>query len=298
MIGTHSRLLPVTREGPAEATDAAMHALSLASGVAIARLVTPPDAALVEEAAVFVELVRRSLAVDAATLTAAMIAAQPLIQAFADNWKLKYLIGLSLGFKLTTDGFHIRDIVEHLDSVRAERLELFGVKGGGGGQASKAARSCGAQGYTFEQLRDCELRAAAWLNCIDITQRFQSFRNALVNVALEHAQVLATLPNAQALAIPDADPPDLHVLIVDDSDITCEIHTACVRNFRQNATVHACHRSEDVKPKTHVATSPAPCLDYPVCPPKHWPRRPAPPPFACRSCASPQVARTWRAQRA
>ena len=112
------------------------------------------------------------------------------------------------------------------------------------------ARSCGAQGYTFEQLRDCELRAAAWLNCIDITQRFQSFRNALVNVALEHAQVLATLPNAQALAIPDADNPHPHVLIVDDSDITCEIHTACVRNFRQNATVHACHRSEDVKPNS------------------------------------------------
>ena len=88
-------------------------------------------------------------------------------------------------------------------------------------------------------------------------------------MALEHAQVLATLPNAQALAIPDADTPDLHVLIVDDSDITCEIHMACVRNFRQNATVHACHRSEDVKPKTHVATSPAPCLDDPVCRPEH-----------------------------
>ena len=127
----------MTREGPAEATDAAMHALSLASGVAIARLVTPPDAALVEEAAVFVELVRRSLAVDAATLTAAMIVAQPLIQAFPDDWKLKYLIGLSLGLKLTTDGFHIRDIVEHLDSVRAERLELFGEGGGEGGKRPK-----------------------------------------------------------------------------------------------------------------------------------------------------------------
>ena len=140
-----------------------MHALSLAAGVAIARLVTPPDAALGEEAAVFVELVRRSLAVDAATLTAAMIVAQPLIQAFPDDWKLKYLIGLSLGFKLTTDGFHIRDIVEHLDSVRAERLELFGVKGGGRGasvQSRSLVRCAGLYLRAASRLRAARRREA------------------------------------------------------------------------------------------------------------------------------------------
>ena len=59
-------------------------------------------------------------------------------------------------------------------------------------------RSRGAQEYTFTQLQDYELRAVAWLNSNNswnnITQRFQSFHRALVNVALQYSPELATPP--------------------------------------------------------------------------------------------------------
>ena len=111
-----------------------MHALALASGAAIARLVRPPDgdAELIEEAAEYVERARERLVLDTAALAAAMMFAQTLIQTSAGgDWKLNYLIGLSLGAKLTMDSFYLHDIVEHLDSVRAKESN-FWAKGGGG----------------------------------------------------------------------------------------------------------------------------------------------------------------------
>ena len=130
------------------------------------------------------------------------------------------------------------------------KSQTFGQRGGGA--RVELDRSRGAQEYTFTQLQDYELRAVAWLNSNNswnnITQRFQSFHRALVNVALQYSPELATLPNTQAFATPGEATPELHVLVAGDSDITCENHMAHVRSFRPQATVHACHRSEDGEP--------------------------------------------------
>lgn len=83
-----------------------MHALSIASAIAITRLLPQLSAA---EVIRLVEHARLALALQSTDLIAAMMFAQPLIAKW-DDWTLAYLIGVSLGIKLTMDGFYLSDI--------------------------------------------------------------------------------------------------------------------------------------------------------------------------------------------
>ena len=101
-----------------------------------------------------------------------------------------------------------------------------------------------SQGYSYEELFDGEQRALETLNWTNMSLRFRSFRNGLVNVALEHAPLLGGLPNAPLVLYPGEAERRLHVLVVDSSQIDCDVHRALVQNFRPQAQVSACHRSE------------------------------------------------------
>ena len=100
------------------------------------------------------------------------------------------------------------------------------------------------QDYTIQELFDAELRAVEKYDWNDMAQRFRSFRNGLMNVALDFAPLLATLPSAPAVGLPGESPPKFRVLIVDDSSVICDVHTALIQNFRPSAVIQACHRSE------------------------------------------------------
>ena len=92
-----------------------MHALSLASAVAIARLVGGSAIEeLIDEAAEYVECARFNLALDNISIVAAMMFAQPLLNLWKPHWKFAYTVGLSMGVKFTTEGFFLADITEHL----------------------------------------------------------------------------------------------------------------------------------------------------------------------------------------
>ena len=107
-----------------------MHTHSMATGLAIARLVNDAPEGLAQEAAEYVERARVKLALDNSAIVAALMFAQPLIKMWVPHWcgarpivlprvqpatrsrdvarprrrKFAYTIGLSIGVKFTTEG--------------------------------------------------------------------------------------------------------------------------------------------------------------------------------------------------
>mmetsp|Transcript_13048 Transcript_13048/g.32570 ORF Transcript_13048/g.32570 Transcript_13048/m.32570 type:complete len:143 (-) Transcript_13048:692-1120(-) len=100
-----------------------MHSLSVASGVAIARLLPHPTSSHAGQAATLVERARLGLVLGPSELTAALMFAQPLLKAWPEHWRFAYLIGLNLGVKYLLDGFFINDIRRFVTEEFAGALE-------------------------------------------------------------------------------------------------------------------------------------------------------------------------------
>lgn len=195
-----------------------MHTHSMASGLAIARLVEDAPADLAQEAAAYVERARVKLALDNSALVAALMFAQPLIKMWVPHWKFGYTIGLSIGIKFTTDGFYIADIIEHFTNE-----------------------------FTLECLKKGERVAIQHIDWAYMNSRWRNFRNALVNVALEEplpaARPAASVP--RVLGVPDE--PEPHVLIVDDAPLVHELHHWLVRQVRPHAKIHSVSSVDEAK---------------------------------------------------
>ena len=194
-----------------------MHSTSIATAIAIARLVDNAPPGLVGEAAAYVERARMRLALDNAALSAAMMFAQPLIKLWRPHWKFAYTVGLALGIKFTTEGFFLVDIVQHLTDE-----------------------------FSLRVLKEGEFAALKVIDWFDANRRCRSFHNALVSVALEHP-----LPGEHEQPAPQptvaGQPNDnaSHVLVVDDSALICQMHTALVQEIRPDARVHSCQTMEE-----------------------------------------------------
>ena len=188
-----------------------MHTFSMASAIAIARLMDNPPPELIDEAAVYVELARVHLALDVACLTAAMVFAQPLIKRWQPCWKFAYTVGLSLGAKYVTEGFYLADIHDQLtDEFGLENLQ----KG----------EEIALEGFDFGRMN----------------LRFRNFRNALADVAMEQPLAADDRPDPIAMVVGMADDEFVHVLIVDPSARTCAAHRQLVLDLRPDAKVHTC----------------------------------------------------------
>jgi len=173
-----------------------MHAFSEATGVAITEHLAVqgcpvPD---VDEVSEYAERCRVRLALGNAEVVMAMVFAQPLVQMWAPRWKFAYTVSVSLGTKYMTEGFHLSDIVAHVtDEFSLEALQ----------QGEQQALEV----YTFD----------------DMNARYRQFRNALVNVG-----VRKTVAPAPATGHLQADEPELHVLIIDNSYEQAAWHRALV----------------------------------------------------------------------
>ena len=189
-----------------------MHTFSMASAIAIARLMDDPPPDLIMEAAQYVELARVHLALDVACLTAAMVFAQPLIKKWQTCWKFAYTIGLALGAKFVTEGFYLMDIHDQLtDEFRLEDLQ----KG----------EEIALEGFDFGRMNT----------------RFRNFRNALADVAMEQPLAANDRPDPIATVVGAASEDEFaHVLIVDPSTGTCDAHRNLVLQLRPDARVHTC----------------------------------------------------------
>ena len=135
-----------------------MHPHSLATAVAISRLVEDPPVCIVEEVANFVELARMRLALSISSLAVALMCAQPLLHhpSWQPHWKFAYCVALSLGIKYTIDGFFVGDIIEFVTDE-----------------------------FSLEELKMGEMLAFCFLDGLILAQGVRRFRNALTNVALE-----------------------------------------------------------------------------------------------------------------
>jgi len=190
-----------------------MHNISRATGLAIVRRLAalqgytvPPGTE--QEAADFAERARLALCLDNSAMTAAMIFAQPCIANWHPQWKFAYTVGLALGTKLTTEGFYLGDIIERLTNE-----------------------------FPIDILMEGErhiLQAFEWGR---MNERCRTFRNALVHVALENPEA-ADAPKPPTV-VPEDAAAGLHVIVVDDDEVTCELHVALVRRFVPNARVAA-----------------------------------------------------------
>jgi len=187
-----------------------MHSHSVATGLAIARLLGQPPEGLAQEAAEFVEHARVNLALDNVSVTSAMMFAQSLIKMWRPHWKFAYTVGLSLGVKFTTEGFYISDIIDHVTDE-----------------------------FSLECLKEGECLAIELLDWANMNERTRSFRNALANVALENPLPAHRAPTSRPSFEVLPDEPNLHVLIVDDSPIIRTLHTHLVWEVSPLATVHA-----------------------------------------------------------
>ena len=120
-----------------------------------------------------------------------------------------YTIAVVLGAKMMLDGFFLADIFNHV-----------------------------TQEFPLTSLAEGEKQALEAFQWGDMNRRVTQFRNALLNVALEAPPPHDDETNG-VLALA-ANEPELHVLIVDDSAVELEMHTALVRNVRPTARIHAC----------------------------------------------------------
>ena len=142
-----------------------------------------------------------------------MMFAQPLIKMWRPHWKFAFTVGLSIGAKFTTEGFFVADIIQHVTNE-----------------------------FTLDCLKEGEGIAIEMFDWANINQRCRNFRNALVNVALEEplpAFEMPPPPMPNVIGQPDV--ANLHVLIVDDSEIICSVHEALVLQIRPDARTHMCH---------------------------------------------------------
>jgi hypothetical protein len=184
---------------------ASVHTLSIATAHAIHRLLDDPSPSLIDEAIELAQRARDSLEMDNTSMCAAMMFAQPLVRQWQPHWRFSYVVGVILGMKYTVDGFFIADVIEHL-----------------------------TQEFPLSTLQAGEVIALKDFDWCDISGRQRSFRNALVNVALERAVELD--------GNPEPSDEDIHVMIVDDSDFVRDIHTQFVRLLRPNARIMTCWR--------------------------------------------------------
>ena len=182
-----------------------------ATGVAIDRLMmhqneqVPAD---VQEIADYVELARVRLQLDNAAITAAMMFMQPLMDIWHPHWKFAYTVAISLGAKYTTEGFYIIDIINHLTNE-----------------------------FSLAALKQGERIAVSTYDWNSMNRRTRIFRNALVNVSLETPM---TPPEQDPSPPMQPDDPGIHVLIVDDSLMICQLHEHLVRTIRPDARIHTC----------------------------------------------------------
>jgi len=189
-----------------ESATPTMHSTSVASACAIERLLDEPPPDLIHDAAQFVQLARERLVLDNSSMAAAIMFAQPLIKLWQPHWKFAYAVGLNMGIKYTTDGFYIKDIITHLTDE-----------------------------FTLEELTEGESIAMGIFDWGEMNMRTRSFRNALVNVALEHPQRFPAENGSQR-----GGELELHVLIVDDCEFVRRIHSELVQAIKPGANIKQC----------------------------------------------------------
>jgi len=187
-----------------------------ATGVAIDRVMKRLDEAVpadVQEIADYVELARVRLQLDNAAITAAMMFVQPLIDIWHPHWKFAYTVAISLGAKYTTEGFYIIDIINHLTNE-----------------------------FSLEALKHGERVAVKIYDWNSMNRRTRIFRNALLNVSLETP---ITPPAEDPTPLMQPDDPGIHVLIVDDSLMICQLHEHLVHTIRPDARIHTCRTADE-----------------------------------------------------
>jgi len=183
----------------------AMHNLSWATGVAVQRLMQDAGYQADErEIAEYVQFARERLALDNASIVCAMMITQPLIRLFSPEWKFAYTVAVSLGTKLVTEGFFVADIIEHLTNE-----------------------------FSLTALKSGERMAMSHYDWLDFPSRQQTFRNALISVALES-------PRAGPMRITQGGEEAMHVLIVDSSNDVGKRHESLVLQCEPGAHVYRC----------------------------------------------------------
>ena len=195
---------------------------ALATGKALCRLIDNPPDGLAQEISEYAEMARVKLHLDNSAVTAAVMFAQPLVEMWKPEWKFAYTVGVSLGAKFTTEGFYICDIINHLTDE-----------------------------FPLEALKMGERIAVEAYDWLEMNSRCRIFRNALLSVALEDPLAARNDPAPAISAVEE----DLHVLIVDDSAVVCELHVQLVRQLRPGAEVHCCSRCARANPSTVVPSA-------------------------------------------
>jgi len=198
---------------------ARMHNLSRATARALARLLEDeaskvqdgqPEVTFDEnEIALFAEEARTKLMLDNASMVAAVMFAQPLVQKWPSNWRFAYAIAVLVGLKFNTDGVYAADIIQHWTNE-----------------------------FSLNALKTGERKALQDYKWGDMEKRARSFRAALLHVALE-----SPLPGpfaAQPVVMPGEEPPELHILVVDDSTAVLEQHRSLLEHFSPGAKVYTC----------------------------------------------------------
>ncbi|KAL1507880.1 hypothetical protein AB1Y20_007487 [Prymnesium parvum] len=170
-----------------------MHCLSIASGVAIARLLDNPTAAIVKQATMLVDRARVGLVMGPSELTAAMMFAQPLVKAWPQQWVLAYLIGVDLGMKYLHDGFFISDIISFV-----------------------------TDGFSLHQLKRGERQAFGMVEFGNFHKRFFSFRNALASLAVEFPEDVPQSVHVPLNLVVGEEASSLHVLVVRRAETMCD----------------------------------------------------------------------------
>jgi len=159
----------------------------------------------VEEIADYAEAARERLEMDNAAVTASIMIAQPLLERWAPEWKLAYTIAVAIGTKITTEGFFLSDIIQHLTNE-----------------------------YSLQTLIRCERIALEAYDLLDLRTRQWRFRNALISVALEQPR-----PGPMRILQHDTKE-ESHILIVDESTLELRRHRSLVLDLQPKAKVHCC----------------------------------------------------------
>ncbi|KAL1515802.1 hypothetical protein AB1Y20_002418 [Prymnesium parvum] len=183
------------------------HSLSIASGVAIARLLDRPISELATKAVMLVESARVGLVMGPSELTAAMLFAQPLMKAWPEQWMFAYLIGVDIGMKYLHDGFFICDIISFVTDA-----------------------------FSLKQLKEGERQALGMVDWSAIQQRLLRFHKALASLAMEFPLVAPTSGRHPLNLVLAEDHPNLHVLVVSSAKTVCDLREA-VQAANPDATI-------------------------------------------------------------
>jgi len=154
----------------------------------------------VNEALRLAELGRTDFRMKPMEQAAAVMFAQNLIMEHGYAWHKSYAIGLSMAIKLYADArFFLSDIQEYLTDA-----------------------------YTLDELKEAEV--AAMGRIMGAATQPLIFRNALASLLLETPELDPSIGLGTA--------PDLHVLIVDDSESVRKWHRRLISSAHPSATVH------------------------------------------------------------